>query len=114
MSDCMGDVAKIMERVMMVLKSVLIGVPVLFLITAGAFGAWNLTNRHYEIHPERYKTEIIVDDSAKIPFAVSNVLDRVLSKGFILTSLKVEKDGLNGNFKVKCYGSELADILSLE
>lgn len=103
-----------MDRIMMFIKAALMGVPALFLITSGVFGVWNLTNRHREICTERYKTEIIVDDSAKIPFAVSNVLDRVLSKGFILTSLKVEKDGLNGNFKVKCYGSELADILSLE
>ena len=107
-------IPNVLAELMKYIRFVLVAIPILLLASMVAFAMWNLSCRHHDVSIERYNSEITVDDSSKIPKAISNVVENVCSKGFIMTSLSVQRDELKKTFTVRCKGSELADILNLD
>ena len=59
-----------------------------------------------------YVKTIVVDDSAKIEQALSNAVNDVHSRNFIVVQVNVKQRLLNDNFVVTCGGIEQGNLLS--
>ena len=58
-----------------------------------------------------YVRKIVVDDSSKIELAISNAVDDVASRGFIVNNIDVKRSWLNKTFEVQCGGIERGNLL---
>lgn len=72
-----------------------------------------VVNGWKEVKPDYY-TCITVDKPEKIQIALSNAMTHVMSKGFIICSVKIGKNNLKGTYTVKCAGIEEATLLKME
>ena len=59
-----------------------------------------------------YTKTIVVDDSAKIEQALSNVVNDVHSRNFIVIQVNVKQRLFNNNFIITCRGIEQGNLLS--
>ena len=57
-----------------------------------------------------YKTTVVVDDSLKVEWAISNAVDDVKSRNFVVTKLDV-RTWHDKKFKVTCGGVDKANLL---
>lgn len=57
-----------------------------------------------------YKTTVEVDDSSKVEWAISNAMNNIESRNFIVTRLDVET-WLDRKFRVTCGGVDKANLL---
>lgn len=61
-----------------------------------------------------YSYSVIVDDSSKVPQAITNAINAVTSKGFVLTQLSITKAIIGGNYiTVHAGGKDFAKILEM-
>lgn len=61
-----------------------------------------------------YTANIVVDKCEKIPVAVSNVMWRVTSKGFIINKTSIKYSAIKKLYTVTCGGVEEATLLKFE
>ena len=57
-----------------------------------------------------YKTTVVVDDSSKVEWAISNVVNDVEERNFVITKLEVET-WHDQSFRVTCGGISQANLL---
>ena len=57
-----------------------------------------------------YKTTVVVDDSSKVEWAVSNVMNDVKARNFVVTKIEVET-WHDQSFRVTCGGVSQANFL---
>lgn len=68
----------------------------------------------HESAQSEYSYSVVVDDSSKLPQAITNAVNAVTSKGFILTYLSVTKAIIDDNsIIVRAGGKDLAKILEM-
>ena len=68
----------------------------------------------HESERSEYSYSVVVDDSSKLPQAITNAVNAVTSKGFILTYLSITKTIIgNNNITVRAGGKDLAKILEM-
>lgn len=60
-----------------------------------------------------YVSQIVVDKSEKVEWALSNAVENVRSRNFVVTSVKTTYVRTTGNFVIECGGTELAHVLEL-
>lgn len=93
-------------------KMVLIGAICAFILGIGYF-QYNCVKAESKTKPD-YEIKITVDDSQKIPQAISNAVNGIYSKGFMLTKLNISKAAIGNLITVKAGGKDLATILEIE
>ena len=59
-----------------------------------------------------YTKTIVVDDSAKVEQALSNAVNLVHSRNFIIVKINVKKRLRDGYFIIKCSGIDRENLLS--
>lgn len=60
-----------------------------------------------------YTSQVVVDKSEKVPWAISNAMENVQSRNFVITSLKTVYMKPTGNFVIECSGTEDAHVLKM-
>ena len=60
-----------------------------------------------------YTSRIVVDKSEKVEWALSNAVENVRSRNFVVTSVKTTYVRTTGNFVIECGGTELAHVFEL-
>ena len=58
-----------------------------------------------------YTSRVVVDKSEKVPWAISNAMENVRSRNFVMTGLKTIYVKSTGNFVIECSGTEDAHVL---
>ena len=59
-----------------------------------------------------YNKSIAVDDSSKIEMALSNAVECVQSRNFVVTKISVRQRKVDGKFIISCGGIERGNLLS--
>ena len=59
-----------------------------------------------------YTKSIAVDDSSKIETALSNAVECVKSRNFVITKISVKQRKADGKFVISCGGIERGNLLS--
>ena len=60
-----------------------------------------------------YTSQVVVDKSEKVPWAISNAMENVRSRNFVMTNLKTIYVRMTGNFVIECSGTEEAHVLKM-
>ena len=60
-----------------------------------------------------YTSQVVVDKSEKVPWAISNAMENVRSRNFVMTGLKTVYVRTTGNFVIECSGTEEAHVLKM-
>ena len=60
-----------------------------------------------------YTSQVVVDKSEKVPWAISNAMENVRSRNFVMTGLETIYVKTTGNFVIKCSGTEEAHVLKM-
>lgn len=68
---------------------------------------------HEQTRPD-FRWTIRVDDSSKVPQAITNVIECIQTKGFILTNLTLEKEIFGKTITVTAGGKDLGNILKVD
>ena len=71
---------------------------------------WVLIPSQYYIHSD-YVKKITVDSSDKIEQALSNAVDSVTSRNFIVTRISVKYRQGGKKFSIECHGIETGNLL---
>ena len=68
---------------------------------------------HEQTRPD-FRWTIRVDDSSKVPQAITNAVECIQAKGFILTNLTLEKEIFGKTITVTAGGKDLGNILKID
>lgn len=71
------------------------------------------------VFPSRYRNirndytrEIVVDDSSKVEQAISNAVDDVVSRDFIVKTVDVKFDWLDEKYVISCGGIDRGNLIA--
>lgn len=60
-----------------------------------------------------YTSQVVVDKSEKVSWAISNAMENVRSRNFVITGLKTIYVRTTGNFVIECSGTEDVHVLKM-